>query len=382
MSLFARKHVLAGVLCDLGDEQAFLVHRRVDVEAAGDAGQVIVVSVPRGRVDAPGSVLERHVIRRDENGGPIDPGMPGLEAFEVASFEFRQDRVRAELQFLGHDRQELLGEDVDFVLRLDRHIIGLRMEGDGQIGRKGPGGRRPDDNRDLLSLEPGVFLGHVRDHRELDVDRRRGMVLVLDLGLGQGGLAVDAPVDRPLPLVNVPRGEESGQVPQDIGFVGGIHGEIRLVPFAQDAEPDEPVPLDIDVLEGVFPAFIAEFGQGHVLLPLPEELVHVDLDRKAVAVPAGDVGRQVPLHALALDDEVLEDLVQGGAQVDMPVGIRRAVMQDEGQESFPLFQDLAVEAHLLPLFDDLGLFLGERRLHGEGRSGAGSACSSLRSCRP
>ena len=40
--------------------------------------------------------------------------------------------------------------------------------------------------------------------RELDVDRRRRVVLVLDLRLGQRRAAVDAPVDRLLALVDEP----------------------------------------------------------------------------------------------------------------------------------------------------------------------------------
>ena len=47
-----------------------------------------------------------------------------------------------------------------------------------------------------------------------------------------------------------------------------------------------------------------------------------------MAIPAGDVGRVEAGHGFGLDDEVLEDLVEGGAQVDVAVGVGRAVVQD------------------------------------------------------
>jgi hypothetical protein len=53
------------------------------------------------------------------------------------------------------------------------------------------------------------------------------------------------------------------------------------------------------------------------------------LDRQAVAVPARCVERVEAFQLAALDDHVLEDLVDRVADVDLAVGVRRAVVQDE-----------------------------------------------------
>ena len=53
------------------------------------------------------------------------------------------------------------------------------------------------------------------------------------------------------------------------------------------------------------------------------------LDRQAVAVPARHIGRILAEHLLRAVDDVLQDLVQRGAEMDVAVGVGRAVVQDE-----------------------------------------------------
>ena len=53
------------------------------------------------------------------------------------------------------------------------------------------------------------------------------------------------------------------------------------------------------------------------------------LDRQSVVVPARDIRRAVAFHRLVANDEVLEELVQGVADVNVAVGIRRAVVEYE-----------------------------------------------------
>ena len=88
--------------------------------------------------------------------------------------------------------------------------------------------------------------------------------------------------------------------------------------------------LQVDVLFGVLAAGAADFDGGHLRLFGAQVVIDLDLDGQAVAVPAGHVGRVEARHGLRFDDEVLEDLVEGGAQVDAAVGVGRAVVQDVG----------------------------------------------------
>ena len=58
-------------------------------------------------------------------------------------------------------------------------------------------------------------------------------------------------------------------------------------------------------------------------------LLDLPLDRQAVAVPAGDVVGVLAEHLLRAVDDVLQDLVERGADVQMAVGVGRPVVQDE-----------------------------------------------------
>jgi hypothetical protein len=89
------------------------------------------------------------------------------------------------------------------------------------------------------------------------------------------------------------------------------------------------------------------------------------LDRQAVAVPARDVRRAEPAHGLVAQDGVLQELVEGGADVDVAVGEGRTVVQDEGRLAGGAGLDLAVEALALPVGDPDGFALGQTGPHRE-----------------
>ena len=62
--------------------------------------------------------------------------------------------------------------------------------------------------------------------------------------------------------------------------------------------------------------FVAEFGND------------LRFDGQAVAIPAGDVGGVEAGHCFVADDDILEDLVDDVAHVDIAVGVGRAVVKD------------------------------------------------------
>ena len=89
------------------------------------------------------------------------------------------------------------------------------------------------------------------------------------------------------------------------------------------------------------------------------------LDRLAVAVPTGHVRREIAALGMGLHDEVLEDLVEGVADVDGTVGVRGAVMQDERLAVAVTLEDPVVQILVRPLLEPFRLVLGQIRAHGE-----------------
>ena len=128
-------------------------------------------------------------------------------------------------------------------------------------------------------------------------------------------------------------------------------------------------PLKIDVFLSVVAAGAAD-GEGvHVELFAAELLIDFDFDGEAMAVPAGDEGGVEAGHGFGFDDEVLDALVEGVAEMDGSVGVGWAVVEDVPGGSGAGGADLAVEVFALPGGEAGGLVGGQIRLHGEGGLG-------------
>ena len=245
-----------------------------------------------------------------------------------------------------------------------RHILVLRMHGDGEARRQRPRGRRPDGRRGRRHT-PERRRQRL-DERVGDVDRGRLVVPVLDFGLGQRGRTRWAPEDGLLAAIDEPVRDAAPEGAHLLRRVGGVHRQVRMLPVAEHAEAPELLALDGDEALRVGAAARAHLALRHrLLLGTSELLLDVQLDREAVAVPARHVRREAPRHRAVLHDDVLQHLVERRAEVDVAVGVGRPVVQDEAR--FPGIgrQQTLVDARLRPASHRLRLPLGEVRLHRE-----------------
>ena len=361
------EHMAALILGHVGGEAALVVQGGVDVEAVLLAGAVVLLAVARGGVHAAGARLQGDVVGEHEQRLAVDEGVlaggvlrvAGVHLCELLRLAQATGRVHGLGQVLGHD-QRLAGRV------LVGHVGVAGVQGDAQVGGQRPGGGGPDDEGDLLASQLRRQGRRVPQVRELDVDGGGVVVLVLHLGFGQRGAAAGAPVHRLLALVQVPLVGELGQLPGDGGLVLVGHGEVRLVPAAEDAQALELLALDVHMLLRVVAALEAE-GQ---LVHLPGALLtqvahHLQLDGQAVAVPARHIHRPAAAHGLVTHHDVLEHLVQDVPVVDVAVGVRGAVMEYKGGPLLARVFDLAVDVLFLPPLEHLGLALGHLAAHGE-----------------
>src|SRR4051794_12112320 len=113
------------------------------------------------------------------------------------------------------------------------------MDRDGEVRRQRPRRGRPDRDARLAGELPG-------NNRELYVNRCVLAVLVFDLRLSECGLRAAAPINWLQAFINEPLLHENRERAQDIRFVTGIEGEVRVLPLAENAEPFELLALDID----------------------------------------------------------------------------------------------------------------------------------------
>ncbi len=360
---------LAAKQLDVVEEMPRRPDRRVDLQAVFHAGLEVVGAVARRGVHGAGAGVERHVAAEHAERGPRVERMLKADVLQLLALH-AGDRRAKRLARRGRDvRRERFGDDHRAAVDVVRRVVELRMKRDRQIRRNRPRRRRPDEDRDAPAGErrhaPPELRCALRRERELDVDRRRRVVLVLDFGLGERGAAVDAPVHRLLALVDEPLLDELAQRARDRRLVLEVHRQIRRVPRREDPEALELLAHDADEALGVRAARAAEFRGRHLALLRPELAVDSQLDRQAVAVVADDVRRVEAGHRSRLDDDLLEDLVERGPHVDVAVRVRRSVVEDELRRACALRANLPVEVDGLPAGERLGLARGQIRLHRE-----------------
>ena len=190
--------------------------------------------------------------------------------------------------------------------------------------------------------------------------------MVFDLGLGQRGLLDDRPEYRLGALIEAAVHDELADLADDLRFGRERHGGVWVGPVADDAEALKFGRLDVDPVLGERAAFLAKLDDRHgilVALVLAVFLLDHPLDRQAVAIPAGHVVGIEAEHLPRAHDDVLEDLVHRRADVDVAVGVGRAVVQDEFLAARRRGAQPAVDVALGPARQHLGLALGQLRLH-------------------
>ena len=247
---------------------------------------------------------------------------------------------------------------------LNGDVGGAGLERNCLVGGDGPRRGRPDDevDRPVEVLEAGGLGGHLKANE----DGRARLVGVLDLSLGQSGVAVLAPVNRLVAAIDHAL-IEHGLEDLDVGGVMlVIERQVGIVPVAEHAQTTEAGLLQLDVLDSELVAELTDLGRGSLVELLGAELLlDLVLDRLAVAVPTGDVGNLIALHHPVTVDHVLGDLVHGMADVDRAVGVRRTVVQHELLVTLVLLQNLLVDLVVLPVLKSLRLGLGKTGTHGK-----------------
>ena len=385
--------VLAGEGRHVIVEAAVVVHGcrsldRLPVGAIrGHAGVVMrdrleVFGAVTGRdVDEAGALLGGHVVRRDQRHRELvalaAQGVGADGSGEGGAGQARGDHPvagdtclctkRGREFFGGGDpRAGCHGRTVGDFGHFEHQIAHRLTVGDAAVAGDGPGRRRPDDDGGAVQS-----LQRALDHREGDGDHHGCVVVILDLGLGERRLLHRRPHHRPRTPVEAAVDEEAAELAHDLrlGFEG--HGRIRIVPVADHTQAFELVALHVDPVLCEGAAIGAEFADRDGVLVaafLAVGLLDLPLDRQPVAIPARHVDRILGQHLLGAHDDVLQDLVQRRAEMQVAVCVGRAVVKDELGPAGRRLPETTVEAHLLPARSHRRLALRQLGLHGEGRA--------------
>ena len=354
-----------------GVELTVVVNRHADVgDALLEAGKVVVDAMAGRVVDDTGTVIDtdvigqqRHALNAVKDRLLVVDVVEGLGGNHIG-LAVDHDRGVLPAKLLAALGSQVLEHDLGTALVLNGDIGGAGLKGNGLVGGDGPRRGRPDDevDRAVEVLEAGGLGSHLKAHE----DGRARLVGVLNLGLGQRGMAVLAPVNRLVAAIDHTL-IEHGLKDLDVGgIVLVIERQVGIVPVAEHTQTTEAGLLQLDVLDSELVAELTDLSRGGLVELLGAELLlDLVLDRLAVAVPTGDVGNLIALHHPVTIDHVLGNLVHGMADVDRAVGVRRTVVQHELLVTLVLLQNLLVDFVVLPVLESLGLGLGKTGTHGK-----------------
>ena len=365
-------------------EDAVIVNRVRDLEAVLAADHIVVRAVSRSGVDDAGTGVVGNMRAKDGGNVKRQVGVMEAEELKIHALGAADDMVLLHAGALHGALIELLPEDKALcVIALGLHddVVELRVEADAAVSGHGPGGGGPDDDREGA----GAFLGHIElrencllvDGAEAHVDGQGVDVLVLDLSLCKRGAAVAAPVDRLEAAYKIAVFDDLSEAADDVRLGVEIHGEVGMIPVADYAEALEVSLLGLNLGLRVLAALLAELSGGYLAAGLSDLLLNLELNREPVAVPARDIGSIIAGERLRLEDDVLQDLVDGMPEMDIAIGVRRAVVENEALSASPCRTDCSVEILLVPGVQHSRLPLRQVGAHGEFCVGKIQSCLVL-----
>lgn len=343
----------------LGEEAAEMVHR----VARYGVGEVSTLTGPDHADIRPECRLRIYHLLSERAHDPLGKG--GLKCRrddEDLTAKRLVDRIMS--RQVGVGRIEA-GVEIGGKVELNANVIEVAAIGERLVDRYRPRRSGPDY---CMRSAAKLRLGWPLRDLERYVDLGRHDVLIFDFGLGQRGLLDRGPHHRLGAAIELAALGELQEFAGDDRLALIVHREVGRIPVAHHPEPLELAALHGDPFLGISPAFGAE-GDGidFVLVELLRAIGFLDLplDRQAVTVPAGHIGRVLAEQGLAAHDDVLEDLVHRMAHVNVAIRIRGAVVEQEGLAAGAGLAQLAVEPDLRPAFEDRRFLLGKAGLHGE-----------------
>ena len=233
-----------------------------------------------------------------------------------------------------------------------------------QAGEGGQAQRRPEPLGGIAVIgEREPDIGRLVDHVPVDI----GLAELVAAQRRPTARAVGHHLDVLVEEALVPDGLEVR--PHRLHELGR-EGPVGVVDVEPVPDPlGEGLPF-VDVVAHRLPAQPGELGDAHLFLDLAlggdaQLLLHLDLDRQAVGVPAGLPGDGVPPHGPVAAEQVLvgpgPDVMEPGA----PVGSRRALVKHPGLGAVPQFHRPLEDAVLLPSGQLFGLEGGEIGVGGD-----------------
>ena len=202
--------------------------------------------------------------------------------------------------------------------------------------------------------------------------------MILDLGIGEGGLFDHRPHHRLFALIQPAVHQEMPELPHDGRLHGRSHGEIGVVPVHHHAHALKLLALHINPPLGKSLAALADFQnrEGVARLALGTDLLfYFPLDGQPVAIPSGLIKHPITKEKAAAHHDILQNLVHRMPNMEMPIGIGRPVQQGVRRTRIIVIESIGaclarvIQLDGSPMLQHVGFAFGEVAPHRKARFG-------------
>ena len=301
-----------------------------------ETGDVVVCTVSRSGVNATRTCIGSDIVSVNDYRFAVNERVFRLHSLKSHRIEFGDDFGIFSSDSLYERIFENACDDKNFAVVFYCRVFEFGVERDCKVSRKSPRSRRPDNEVHLLALKLLKFV----DEREFDIDRRRLMVVVFDLGFSKRSFAARAPVNGLFRLEKSARLCNFRKLMSNAAFILRIERDIGMIPVCKDADALEAFALDVHPVHRELLALFQELAFRHLFALRAQLFSRFELDRKTVAVPARNERSVFSSHIFELYDKILESFIENMAVVEISVCIRRSVVKNECRLSFVLLQNL------------------------------------------
>ena len=314
-----------------------------------------------------GARLRRHMVAAQQGGLALVKRMRKHQTGKRRAV-CRGERPRpAQPPALHGGFAQVLRHDVALAVRLHQRVGQFRMHHNRAVCRQRPGGGRPNHRRHAAAAvrhAKARAAGSRIPRRKSHIHRHGDALLVFNLRLGKGGLAIRAPQHRLQAVRHQPLRVQPPQRADDARLSRRMHGLVRVRPLAHHPHADKPLALQVDLRFGKGAAFAAEGVRAAAVGP---RLLHLMLYGQPVAVPPRQIGGVKPRQRLAAHHHILQDFVHRMANVQRAIGIGGTIMQDEFFAPRRRLPHAPVQIPLLPRAQHFRLAPRQVPAHGKGR---------------
>ena len=170
-------------------------------------------------MDRASALFQGYVIGEYADRVSVIQRMLEAQALKVSTLQAHQRLTEFSPDCLSHGGRERCGHDDGGAADVVDAIVEAGMKRDGQVGRNRPWRGGPYEDRDRpvgqFRCLPDELLRALWAERKLHIDRRRGVVLVFDLGLSKRCAATQTPMNRLFPLVDRSLLDKAAERPDD-----------------------------------------------------------------------------------------------------------------------------------------------------------------------